>query len=70
MGMRGWILLVSGIASLFLGPGCAGKPFPPTVAPQACGNPCASMSCPAAYRCSVDGQCAARCQAEQLGNRP
>jgi uncharacterized protein YcfL len=31
-----------------------------------CGNPCASLSCPSAFTCQVDGQCVARCQAEPL----
>jgi len=44
--------------------GCASLNGGTTVAQ--CGNPCASMNCPSAFSCQVDGRCVARCQAEPL----
>jgi hypothetical protein len=31
-----------------------------------CGNPCASLNCPSAFTCTVDGRCVARCEAAPL----
>lgn len=46
--------------------GCGGLPKPPVAASASCGNPCASLSCPSAFFCDVDGQCRASCKPEPV----
>jgi hypothetical protein len=55
------------LAALFLTGGCAGK-FPTSMTASQCGNPCAAMVCPGAFRCDVDQSCVARCEPEQNGS--
>src|SRR5581483_7833397 len=35
--------------------GCSSQPLPGLGSPGRCGNPCAAMACPSAFRCDVDG---------------
>jgi hypothetical protein len=44
--------------------GCATVPV--AGAASACGDPCASRSCPSAFICTVDTHCVARCQPEPV----
>ena len=55
--------LLTIVASVLLA-GCASLNGGAAVAK--CGNLCASVSCPSAFTCLVDGSCVARCQAESF----
>jgi hypothetical protein len=44
--------------------GCATASLPRS--PSACGDPCARLSCPSAFYCSVDSNCSARCMPEPI----
>jgi hypothetical protein len=44
--------------------GCATVPL--GGAGNACGDPCASRSCPSAFICTIDAHCVARCQPEPV----
>ena len=73
--MRARIAIAFAAASLLMvgwGAGCARSPVPPVLAaPQSCGgNPCATLNCPSAYSCRVDGRCVARCEPENMGQKP
>jgi hypothetical protein len=50
--------------------GCADHSLPALMTPQACGDRCSALNCPAGMRCSIGANCAARCEPEQLGNHP
>lgn len=54
------------------GAGCAQNPLPAALTPaaQSCGNPCASLTCPSAYTCSIDAHCGAHCEPERVGDKP
>ncbi len=72
--MRARLAFAFAAASLLMsvGFGCAQNKLPPVLAaPQTCsGNPCATLGCPSAYACRVDGRCVARCEPEGVGNKP
>jgi hypothetical protein len=56
-------VLLTIVASVLL-TGCAALNGGTAVAQ--CGNPCASLNCPSAFTCQVDGRCVARCEAAPL----
>jgi hypothetical protein len=61
-------LRISGglLVVFFLMAGCAGW-HPPTMTASQCGNPCATMVCPSAFRCDVDQGCHASCAPQPEG---
>jgi hypothetical protein len=67
MGM--WKSLVIGLGALLVlaGAACSStSALPRPGTPDRCGNPCAVMACPAAFRCDVDASCTARCNPENI----
>jgi hypothetical protein len=63
------VLVIAG-ASWMLVAGCARSPLPSLGVPTSCGNACANLNCPSAYRCDVDSNCTPHCEPEKLGDRP
>jgi len=53
-----------GLAFTFMS--CATVPSSPVSSYSACGDPCATRSCPTAFVCTVDTHCVARCQPEPV----
>jgi hypothetical protein len=71
LGRKQRLTFVLGLAGLDLLAGCAGglQSLNPAAAPaQACGDPCATVSCPSAFRCTWNTQCIVRCEPVPMSN--
>jgi hypothetical protein len=56
-------------ALLLLAAGCAGKIPGTSGSSAACGNQCASTSCPEGTHCTLTGNCTPLCQIDPLSPR-